>query len=262
MPTLPDATTARPLLDMDEPPAYGVINPDGVSDVLLLCEHALARVPRRLGHLGLPREERLRHIGWDIGALALALDLSERLDAALFHTNYSRLVVDCNRPLDNLSLMPEISEATPVPGNRDLAGAERQQRLDTLFHPFQNAVARRLDRRQAEGRRTFVVGVHSYTPVFKGVPRPWQVGVLYAGAKDFAQRLMAALEQDNTLVVGDNEPYRIDHDDYTVPVHGDARGLPSLLIEVRHDLISTQKGIREWGERLGRCLCQAALTGP
>lgn len=255
--TLPDATTTSPLLDLDEPPAYGVINPDGTSDVLLLCEHALARVPRRLGHLGLPREERLRHIGWDIGALALALDLSERLDSALFHTNYSRLVVDCNRPLGNPSLMPEVSEATTVPGNLGLAGAERQQRLDTLFHPFQNAVARRLDRRQTEGRPTFIVGVHSYTPVFKGVPRPWQVGVLYAGAKDFAQRLLAELAQDNTLVIGDNEPYRIDHDDYTVPVHGDARGLPAVLIEVRHDLVETSAGVGKWGEKLGDCLRRA-----
>lgn len=257
--TLPDAAIPSPLLDMDEPPAYGVVNPDGTSDVLLLCEHALARVPRRLSHLGLPREERLRHIGWDIGALALALDLSERLDASLFHTNYSRLVVDCNRPVDNPSLMPEVSEATSVPGNRGLTGAERQQRLDTLFHPFQNAVARRLERRRAEGRRTFVVGVHSYTPVFKGVPRPWQVGVLYADARDFAQALMSALAQDNTLTIGDNEPYRIDHDDYTVPVHGDARGLPAVLIEVRHDLISTKAGAREWGERLSGCLRQAAM---
>lgn len=254
-------TELPPLLDLDEPPPYGVINPDGTSDLLLLCEHALPRVPRRLQHLGLPKAERLRHIGWDIGALALARDLSSRLDAALFHTGYSRLVVDCNRPLDNASLMPEISETTVIPGNRDLDAAERDQRLEVLFQPFQSAVGRRLDLRQAACKRTFVVGVHSYTPIYKGVERPWHAGILYAGATEFAHRLRDALAQDRALVIGDNEPYRIDEDDYTVPVHGDARGLPALLIEVRHDLIATHQGVAEWAERLERCLRLAMEPG-
>lgn len=250
----PSIAAPPPLLDLDEPPPYGVVNPDGASDLLLLCEHALPRIPRRLNHLGLPKPERLRHIGWDIGALALARDLSIRLDAALFHTGYSRLVVDCNRPLDNPSLMPEISEATAIPGNRNLDAAERTQRLEVLFHPFQAAVSRRLDLRLAAGKRTFVVGVHSYTPVYKGVARPWHAGILYAEATEFAGRLMRALARDSGLVIGDNEPYRIDHDDYTVPVHGDKRGLPALLIEVRHDLIASAEGVAEWAERLERCL--------
>lgn len=256
------ALAPTPLLDLDEPPPYGVINPDGVSDVLLLCEHALPRIPRRLAHLGLPKSERLRHIGWDIGALALARDLSARLDAPLFHTGYSRLVVDCNRPLDNGSLIPETSETTAIPGNRRLAAADRAERLETLFHPFQSAVSRRLDLRSAAGQLTFVVGVHSYTPVYKGVARPWHAGVLYAAATRFAGHLIEALSQEAGLVIGDNEPYRIDHDDYTVPVHGDGRGLPALLIEVRHDLIASSQGVAEWAERLERCLRLAVDAKP
>ncbi|MCT8330776.1 N-formylglutamate amidohydrolase [Albidovulum sediminis] len=260
MPTRP-ATAPAPLLDLDEPPPYGVINPDGASDLLLLCEHALPRIPRRLAHLGLPKSERLRHIGWDIGALSLARELSARLDAALFHTGYSRLVVDCNRPLDNPSLIPETSETTAIPGNRHLGAAERAERLETFFHPFQAAVSRRLDLRTAAGKPTFVVGIHSYTPVYKGVSRPWHAGILYAGATGFAGRMMRALAQEEGLVIGDNEPYRIDDDDYTVPVHGDARGLPALLIEVRHDLISSLRGVAEWADRLERCLRLGMETG-
>lgn len=244
------------LLDIDEPPPYGVINPDGTSPVLLLCEHALPRIPRSLSHLGLSRTERLRHIGWDIGALALAQHLSDRLDAPLFHTGYSRLVVDCNRPLDNPSLMPETAETTPVPGNIGLDVADRAARIDTLFRPFHAAVTRRLDLRAAQGKLTFVIGVHSYTPVFKGEARPWHAGILYAGATGFARRLLGAMGEPG-LTLGDNQPYRIDADDYTVPVHGDARGLPSVLIEVRHDLIATRAGVRDWGDRLARCLTQA-----
>ena len=259
--TRPVPASVAPLIELDEPPPYGVINPDGASDILLVCEHALPRIPRQLAHLGLPKEERLRHIGWDIGALALARDLSVRLDAALFHTNYSRLVVDCNRPLDNPSLIPKISETTAVPGNVGLGKEDRALRLDTLFHPFQSAVSRRLDVRAAAGRATFVVGVHSYTPVFKGEVRPWHAGILYGKATGFAQGLIQALSRENGLVIGDNDPYRIDHDDYTVPMHGDVRGLPAVLIEVRHDLISTATGVEEWAERLDRCLRQAMDAG-
>lgn len=254
-------TLAAPLLDLDEAPPYGVINPDGTSDLLLLCEHALPRIPRRLAHLGLKRSERLRHIGWDIGALSLARDLSVRLDAALFHTCYSRLVVDCNRPLDNASLIPETSETTAIPGNRDLDPQERTARLDTFFHPFHDAVSRRLDLRASAARRTFVVGVHSYTPIYKGVARPWHAGILYGQATGFAGRMLRALAQEDGLTIGDNQPYRIDQDDYTVPVHGDARGLPGLLIEVRHDLIDTAEGVAAWAARLERCLRQSMDPG-
>ncbi len=125
----------RPLLAIDEPPPYAVINPDGASPYLLLCEHAANRIPRALGDLGLPEAERRRHIAWDIGVSALSQHLSRTLDAPLFMTNYSRLVIDCNRPLGVPSAIPEISETTEIPGNLDLTEAERQQRIDTLFTP-------------------------------------------------------------------------------------------------------------------------------
>lgn len=246
-----------PLLALDEPPSYGVINPDGASDILLVCEHARPVIPRHLADLGLPRDELMRHIGWDIGALALAQALSVQLDAPLFHTHYSRLVVDCNRPIGNPSLMPEISETTVIPGNGGLTAAERDLRLDTLFRPFHNAIRRRLDLRSARQQPTVVVGVHSYTPVFKGVVRPWHAGVLYAGATELASRLLLSLAEEPDLLIGDNEPYRIDHDDYTVPVHGDARSLPAVLLEVRQDLISAPTGVQAWADRLTRCLRQA-----
>lgn len=245
---------SNPLLALDEPPAYGVVNPDGTSPYVLLCEHASPQIPRVLGDLGLSKAERMRHIGWDIGAQALALMLSAALDAPLFVANYSRLVVDCNRPLGNASIIPEMSETTEVPGNRNLSQAARQLRLNTLFHPYHAAIARRLDLRQAAGQATLVVGVHSFTPVFKGQTRPWHAGILYDAAQAFGQSIMAGLAQDPALVVAANEPYRIDADDYTVPVHGDGRGLPAVLLEIRHDLIATAPGVRDWSDRLTAAL--------
>lgn len=252
---------ALPLLAIDEPPPYAVVNQDGASPYLLLCEHASNRIPRALGDLGLPDAERRRHIAWDIGVSALSQHLSRTLDAPLFMTNYSRLVIDCNRPLAAPSAIPEISETTEIPANIGLTDAERAQRIETLFTPYAEAVARRLDLLQQEGRRPIVVGIHSFTPVYFGRRRPWHAGILYGEAADFGQALIRGLRMEATLTIGDNEPYTIHRDeDYTVPVHADARGLPGALIEVRHDLIDTFSGVAEWGSRLTRCL-EVALKG-
>ena len=247
-----------PLLAIDEPPPYAVVNPDGASPYLLLCEHASNRIPRALGDLGLPEAERRRHIAWDIGVSALSQHLSRALDAPLFMTNYSRLVIDCNRPLGVPSAIPETSETTDIPGNLDLTDAERQQRIDTLFTPYAEAVARRLDLLQRQGKRPIVVGIHSFTPVYFGRQRPWHAGILYGEATGFGRTLIDDLQSEAALTIGDNEPYNIHPDeDYTVPVHADARGLPGALIEVRHDLIDTLAGVGEWAARLTRCFANA-----
>lgn len=248
------APLAPPLLAPDEPPAYGVVNPDGTSPYVLLCEHASPRIPRVLGDLGLKRAEIMRHIGWDIGAQAVALRLAERLDAPLFMTNYSRLVIDCNRPLDNPSLIPAISDGTRIPGNSNLTGAARNARIEALFTPFHAAVSRRLDLRRQAGQRTLVVGVHSFTQRFQGQTRPWSAGVLFDRADSFGNAVIAAFTAAGAANVVPNEPYVIDQNDYTVPVHGNARNLPSALIEMRQDLLSDETGIEKWADYLHRAL--------
>ncbi|WP_245624477.1 N-formylglutamate amidohydrolase [Belnapia moabensis] len=248
------------LLAADEPPPFTAHNLAGASPCLLLCEHASNRLPRRLGDLGLPPAELRRHIAWDIGALSLAEALSRRLDAALFATGYSRLVIDCNRPLSVPSSIPERSEDTVIPGNLGLDPAARAMREATLFHPFQAAVAGHIEAR----RPGCIIGVHSFTPVYRGVARPWQAGVLFGAAEGFGRALLGALAAPG-LCLGENEPYRIEiEEDYTVPVHGDARGLPALLIEVRQDLLADAAGIAHWAGRLEPAIRQAiaACDGP
>lgn len=257
-PLAPRHNPAMPLLAIDEPAPYSVINPDGLSPVILLCEHASNRIPRALGDLGVSEQDRQRHIAWDIGVSALSQEISRALDAPLFMTNYSRLVIDCNRPLHVPSAIPEVSETTSISGNHNLSGDEREQRIDTLFRPYADAISRRLDRMQAEGKRPFVVGVHSFTPVYFGKTRPWHAGILYGQATGFGRELIRLLSQDSSLIIGDNEPYIIDsEEDYTVPVHADARGIPGVLIEVRHDLIDTLEKVEAWGSKLSACLTEA-----
>jgi predicted N-formylglutamate amidohydrolase len=233
------------------PPVVEALREAGGSPFVLVCEHASNFIPPHYGRLGLPEGELRRHIAWDIGAAALARHLSAALDAPLFLSGISRLVIDANRPLHVPSSIPERSEATDIPGNRGLDAAERALRAARYFTPFHARVAAHLDARQAAGRRAVVVAVHSFTPVYLGVARPWHAGVLYAAAAGLGGALCERLAADPSLVIGDNEPYRTDRlTDYTVPVHGDDRGLPAVLLEIRQDLLGDAAGIAHWAVRL------------
>jgi predicted N-formylglutamate amidohydrolase len=245
-----------------DPPAVETVNANGKSPYVLLCEHASNYIPVRYNGLGLAASELERHIAWDIGVAAIARELSLSLDAPLVLCGYSRLLIDCNRPVGVPTSIPEISENTPIPGNAGLTDDERAYRATNFFWPFQKEVARILDRRQAGKTPTIVFGVHSFTPVFKGFVRPWHAGILFRKAEHFGSALVEAL-QEPYLAIAANEPYQIrDDGDYTVPVHGEARGLDAVLIEIRQDLIGHRAGQMEWTKRLVPALeaCASVLA--
>lgn len=244
-----------PLLGPDEPPACEVVRPEGSSPFFLTCDHASRRIPVRLGDLGLTEAERARHIAWDVGAAGLARTLSERLDAALVLQNYSRLVIDANRPFENPDSIPVRSETTEIPGNRNLGADAVAARRREIFGPYHERIGDLLERRAEAGRATVVVAVHSFTPVYHGVQRPWHLAVLYGRDPRFARSLLAVLAGESGLCVGDNEPYQVDDEsDYGIPVHAEKRGLPYALVEVRQDEIETEDRQRRWGERLAAWL--------
>lgn len=245
----------RRLLAANEPDPVMVRRPDGTSPFFLTCDHAGRRVPRALGDLGVPAPEYERHIAWDIGAAAVSRLMSDAFDAPLVEQVYSRLVIDCNRDPAVESAMPQVSELTPIPGNVGLSTEDRAMRRDEIFRPYHARIVDLLDRRAAAGRMTVLVAMHSFTPVFKGVVRPWHIGVLYNRAPTLARILYELLEQEGDLVVGDNEPYHVsDETDYGIPVHGERRGIPHVEIEIRQDLIADEPGQRAWAERLVRLL--------
>jgi predicted N-formylglutamate amidohydrolase len=249
---------------MSGPAPVTLLRAEGASPFVLLCEHASNHIPARYGALGVPEAERSRHIAWDIGAAVLARRLSALLDAPLFLASASRLLIDLNRPPGVPTSIPERGEDTPIPGNRGVDAAERAAREAAWFHPFHDAVAALLDERHRAGRPSIVVGVHSFTPRFQGVDRPWHAGVLFSAAERFGRALAAAIAADPALVVGENEPYRIEPGihDYSVPVHGDARGLDAVLIEVRQDELGDPAAIEAWALRLASALGQAAGRRP
>ncbi len=226
--------------------------------MLLVADHAGNSMPRALSSLGVSDSERARHIGWDIGIAGVSRRLADALDATLIQQNYSRLVIDCNRPPGVPSSMPEISEVTPVPGNVGLNDTDRAARVAEIFRPYHDAIKLELDRRQQSTQATAVIAMHSFTPVYKGVARPWHIGLLYNRDARLSQSLLALLRQEPDLVVGDQEPYTVDDQtDYTIPVHGEKRGLHHTGIEIRQDLIGDEAGQEKWAALLARLLPEA-----
>ena len=246
------------LLGPADPAPFTVYRADGASPFLLTCDHAGRAAPAALGDLGVPAPEWDRHIAWDIGAAGMARVMAETLDAWLICQTYSRLVIDCNRPLDAPGSIVTVSERTAVPGNRDLSPAAVAARREEIFQPYHQRTVEELDRRVATGRPTILVTVHSFTPVFMDDARAWELGVLYQRDARLAHPLLEVMRADGWCV-GDNQPYAVsDATDYAIPVYGEQRGLPHVELEVRQDLIADAEGQRVWGERMAAWLLRAA----
>jgi len=239
------------LLVKDDAPPVLQENATGRSPFLLTSDHYGRAIPRALGDLGLAESERERHIAWDVGIAGVADALSKHLDAHLIAQRYSRLVIDCNRPPHSPNSIPRISETTIIPGNEGLAREAAEARRREVFDPYHRRIGEAIDRRLRQGIPTVLVSLHSFTPVYAGIARPWHVGTLYQRDTRLPQLLLSGLRAQGDLVVGDNEPYAVsDETDYTIPVHGEARGLMNTGVEIRQDLIADDFGQREWAERL------------
>ena len=234
-------------------------NTAGGSPFLFTCDHYGRLLPKKLGDLGLPESELTRHIAWDIGIAGVAEHLARLCDAHLVAQRYSRLVIDCNRPPGVAGSIPGLSEATIIPGNEALSHEEARERRRGIFDPYHARIDAVIEQRMHAHRPTVLVSLHSFTPVYAGVARPWHIGTLYHRDTTLPPLLLKALRAEGDLVVGDNEPYAVsDLTDYTIPVHGEARGLINTGIEIRQDLIEDQSGQQQWAERLARILGEIA----
>lgn len=257
-----NSNVSQSLLTTEDTSPVTVINPAGASSFLLIGDHAGKAVPERLGALGLSDAELSRHIGWDIGVGELGARLAARLDAVFVRQTYSRLVIDCNRSPDQPDLIAAVSDGTAVPGNAALSEGDRAARFAEIHAPYHVAIDAELARRDAAGVPTTIIALHSFTPMMRGpMPgpmrgqaRPWQIGILHDGGDTaFAHALLKVLRMEADLTVGDNEPYRMDLIDYTIPRHAyPAR--PYAEIEIRQDLLSSTEACVTWADRLARVL--------
>jgi len=239
--------------------AARVLRPQGQGRFVFMCDHASNHVPAELGDLGLPKSELVRHIAWDIGAAGVTEALSELLDAPAILCKTSRLVIDCNRQLDSEALIPAVSDGIAVPGNISLSDESRLARIRQWFRPYHDAVERVMIERTAHRIETVVVAIHSMTPRFEGRLRPWQIALSSYADRRLADAVLAALRAPGDLVVGDNEPFRLEPDvDYSIPFHALRRGMRHLQVEFRQDEITDAVEQRRWASRFAEVLLECA----
>jgi len=214
---------------------------------VIVCEHASSFIPDEYNGLGLDPQVVKEHIGWDIHAIDMATIVAEMLDAPLVSAPVSRLVTDLNRPEACHECIPIKSEMTSVPGNLSLTSHERENRLSRWHRPFHQGLSSLLEERTQRGLGTFLVGIHSFTPVYAGVRRPWAAGILYRASRLQGETVAQAMEEQSGTLVGRNQPYDLwQHSNHTIPFHGDRRGHAAVIVEIRNDLLATTPDLTRW----------------
>ena len=243
------------LLGPEDPAPFSVFHREGRAELVMFCDHAGRAFPKALGTLGLGPRELEQHIAWDIGIAGLGRRLAHSLDAPFFMTAYSRLVIDCNRHLDDPTSIAQESDRIPVPGNRGLSAEDRRRRQDEIFRPYHDALMAEIKGRVAGGRIPVIISLHSFTPVMNGFHRPWHIGVLWNEDERISRPLIERLQAMKAFVVGDNQPYTgKTQSGYTIPFHAERNRLPHVMVEIRQDLIGTKPEAEKWADILGDAL--------
>ncbi|MGH7785754.1 MAG: N-formylglutamate amidohydrolase [Candidatus Binatia bacterium] len=246
------------LLGDDDPPVFLIERPNGSSACVLTCDHAGRAIPHTLAGLRLTEDELATHVAWDLGVAELGRRLAARLDAFLIMHNYSRLVIDANRPLNAPDSIPTLSERTRIAANEGLSDDDVHRRAAALFQPYHDRIRDELEARHGRHCPSVLIALHSFTPVYMDEARPWHAGVLYGRDSRLGRLVLEGLRGERGLIVGDNQPYAVtDASDYTVTVHGEQRGIPYVELEIRQDLLARESDIQGWAARLGRVLVGA-----
>jgi predicted N-formylglutamate amidohydrolase len=236
--------------------AFQIDGEDRPGRWLVTCDHAANHVPDWVngGDLGVPPADMARHIAWDVGAAGVARHLGRLLDSPVILSTFSRLVIDPNRGEDDPTLVMQLYDGTIIPANRHISPDRIEERLDRLYRPYHAAYARLAALRSDR----VIVAVHSFTPRLNGrAARPWHVGVLHSHHDERLSRpLIARLQAERDLCIGDNEPYSGHLPGDAIDRHALRLGRHNTLVEVRNDLIETNAGQTLWAARLAPILAE------
>ena len=242
------------VLTGDDPEPVLILNPANARTVLIIADHAGNAVPAAMKQLGLNADDLNRHIAWDPGAALVAKELANRLAATAVLSQYSRLIVDPNRPLGDGSSMPIISDATHIPANAELTDTERSLRAELFYWPYHQAISHQMARLRRTGPGPVLVSIHSFTPDFGDEERPWHIGVMAATDRRLGDAVIVGLAESGDINVGDNQPYSVVEYGYTLKIHGGSQGLANVQIEIRQDLLADHSDILHWAGLLERVL--------
>lgn len=242
------------MLDINNQNIANIINAQGDSRFVIICEHASHVIPPQYNNLGLSQAQVLSHIGWDIGAQALSENLSKLLNAPLIVQTHSRLLYDCNRPPSAASAIPKQSETTKIPGNHNLTSEQKQGRADLYYYPFHQSISDFLDQRQSH-INSIIVTIHSFNPTYNGVERDLDIGFIEDLDPRWSQALTLASQQIPGVKGVQNQPYSVaDGVTHTLQMHGTNRSLANVMIEVKNNLIDSATGQQHYAFLLEKLL--------
>lgn len=251
----PEIDGKFPLIEPGDPPPYTTYNDHGKSPVLLVADHATPYFPAAMNQLGLADWVLERHVAWDIGSDKLTRFLADELDAQAVLSGFSRLIVDPNRQLDDPTAFIEVSDGIAIPGNIGLDEEQKALRVRSFFKPYHDKISDRLGDFARKGIVPALISIHTCTPVFDRIVRPWHVGIMWDKDPRISVPLIEAFSRMEEVCIGDNEPYSGRHPhDFTIDYHAEPQGLPHVGIEVRQDLVSEDAGARKWAAILARAL--------
>lgn len=251
----PGITDDYPLIGPGDPPPFMTYNDNGKAPVLLAADHACPFFPAGMNQLGLADWVLDQHVAWDIGSDMLTRFLADRLDAQTVLAGFSRLIVDPNRNLEDPSAFIEVSDGIAIPGNIDLSETQKALRVQSFFRPYHDAITHKLQAFEQQGIVPALISIHTCTPVFDRIVRPWHIGIMWDKDPRLPRPLIDQFRRMEEVCIGDNEPYSGRHPhDYTIDHHAEPAGLPHVGIEVRQDLVSDADGAHKWAGILADAL--------
>jgi predicted N-formylglutamate amidohydrolase len=233
--------------------AYEHYGPEDGAGLIFVCDHASNALPQAYGDLGLSHALLETHIAYDIGAATVTRALADAYGAPAILARWSRLLIDLNRGADDPTIVMKLSDGSIIPGNRD---AQVTQRIAEFHAPYHAAIEAEIARQRAAAAIPALISMHSFTPTWKNFSRPWEIGILWDRDGRLAKPLLEGLARAG-FTVGDNEPYRGELENDCMYAHGTMHGLPHVLIEMRQDLVATEKQARAMAARIKPILDEA-----
>lgn len=244
---------SKQLLQNDDSAPFRVHNEGGDSRCIVVCDHAENAIPIGLCQLGLEDVQLQSHIAWDIGALNVANCIAEKLNAVVVSSNFSRLVIDCNRYPHAPTSILEVSDGALIPGNTAITADQAYLRQLEIFEPYHRAIEAQMLKKIAVGVEPILLSIHSMTAKLAGETREWPISIQSYDDKRLSENLLHNLREAVEFPIGDNKPYKLEPSDFTVFEHAISRAARHVQVEFRQDWVATVAGV----EKVSAAFCDA-----
>ena len=225
--------------------------------LLIVADHASNYIPKKYDNLGLTKKDISTHKAYDLGVKDLAINLSNKFNSELVLGEYSRLLIDCNRGMNDPTLISVISDRKLILGNKKITKKEQIYRIKKIYKPYHDKINKKI----LEKKINVIISLHSFNQIFKGRKRFLEYGILSNEDRRLSDLIIKELMKKNNFV-GDNEPYKGSLIGDTLYKHALKRGIYHSLIEIRNDLLSNVKKIDQVSNLMYRVINNSIKSLP